>query len=218
MARSGVRWIIEPFGPAQQTRGQGDGTLVIEDPLLARVVFGPGCQAAFGRRASSFAVRRISGGAGLKAWLVPAAEFERLGVGGAAGAGLSDQAGWSREAKAIVSPAASPVAMEQKSPERLRLRVHCSEPAVVILPITYCPGWRVSASAGGTGANGVRLRRGSNGWMLLSVARAGQWSIELRYAPTSFRIGLAISCAAVCLWSVLALLAVWPGKRRPAGD
>jgi hypothetical protein len=88
--------------------------------------------------------------------------------------------------------------------ERVRLAAYARGPAMLVLTDTYYPGWR--ATVDGRSAPLERVDYLFRGVPLA----AGRHTVEFRYEPTSWRVGLAVSAAALVLWTTLAGL----GLRR----
>jgi len=91
--------------------------------------------------------------------------------------------------------------------ERAEIATSASNPSLLVLTRSWDPGWIVRVDGERT-----RTRRAQLG-LLAVVVPAGEHRLELRYSPTSFRVGLGLSAAG--LLAVLALaLAGPPGGRR----
>lgn len=108
-----------------------------------------------------------------------------------------------RDEEYLDDPAAGAVRRIAWSPNRLELDVEVSRPARVIVNQNFGPGWRAEG-APGTAAEPW------NG-LLSAPVPAGHHRLVLRYLPTSFLVGAAISAAAL-----LACLALMVAPRRKA--
>ena len=90
--------------------------------------------------------------------------------------------------------------LELDRPEQVRLRVGAPGGAFVVLSDSWYPGWRATVD----GAD-VPIARANVLFRAVEVP-VGEHTVEFRYEPTSFRLGLAVSAA-----SLLAGLALWAG-------
>ena len=108
------------------------------------------------------------------------------------------------------APAEAPPAVEVKSerptPELLRASVQTPVAGLLVVNQTFFPGWRLTVD--GVERTPIRVDHA----LLGIVVAAGAHEIELRYRPTSFTAGAALSLAAV---ASIALLLAWPRRRRP---
>ncbi len=97
------------------------------------------------------------------------------------------------------------VETEEYTPRRVRGRVHCSVPGVVLLSDTFYPGWYATV-------DGAPARIYRADYVMRAVfVPAGDHVIEFRYVPLSFQLGAAISVVTVAAWAVGGL---WLRARR----
>ena len=100
------------------------------------------------------------------------------------------------------------VAIEAYEPERVVLRVGAESEAFVVLSDQYYPGWTARLDG-----ESVPIHR-ANGVFRTVRVPAGQHRLEFVYAPLSFRLGAAISAAAL-LGCGLALARARRSRRAP---
>lgn len=86
-------------------------------------------------------------------------------------------------------------------PERVRVDLTLGEPGMLVLGDTYYPGWQVEVD----GRPGRLLR--ANLYMRATWVPAGRHTVEFRYRPASFRLGLALSITGLAACGTLALMA-----------
>ncbi len=106
---------------------------------------------------------------------------------------------------AMSQDAAGKVEVEEYTPRRVRGRVHCSVPGVVLLADTFYPGWYATVDGAPT-----PIYRADYVMRAVFVT-AGDHEIEFRYVPLSFRLGATISCITL---AGVALMGLWLGMRR----
>ncbi len=111
------------------------------------------------------------------------------------------------------SAGSSPVSTGAWGPARREVRVAAAKTArVLVVPESINPGW-VARTSSGTRLKALAVNGWQQAW-LLPAGTAG--TITLTYAPNSlYRIGLL---GGLALLPLLALLAWWPPRRRPADD
>ncbi|HUT53852.1 MAG TPA: hypothetical protein VM658_10720 [bacterium] len=85
------------------------------------------------------------------------------------------------------------------------------KPGFIVIADQYLPGWRAYLESGGQRSEAQVLP--ANGPFLAVPAPAGEWTMELKYCPWSFKIGLwaALACAACMVPAWMAA----PRRRRP---
>jgi len=151
---------------------------------------------------------RGRGSALARAYVVPRAEV--IGDWGGVLARLVDESFEPREAVIIEKPppakgwlGGDEEALEWSVGEisyslnAVEMDVALSERGFVVLSDAYFPGWVAEA-------NGERVRiYRANGAFRAIPLEGGEYRVEMRYEPTSFRVGLAIS-----VMSAVALLAI----------
>jgi hypothetical protein len=104
------------------------------------------------------------------------------------------------------APGAGRAALERYEPERVTIAARATAPGVVVLSDLHYPGWE--ATVDGRDAPIERVD-----YLLRGVrVEPGAHTIELRYRPASFRLGLLISA----LTAVGLVAAVLLGRRRRA--
>ena len=99
----------------------------------------------------------------------------------------------------VPAPELGSLAFLEDEPNRVRLQVEASRPALLVLADTYFPGWRASVDGTpaeilpvGGAVRGVRLPEGAH-------------EVEFRYAPLSFSVGLLLAALAAALLGFLGL-------------
>jgi hypothetical protein len=93
--------------------------------------------------------------------------------------------------------------------ERVRLTADARRPGVLVVTDTYYPGWNATVDG-----KSVPLERVDYLFRGVPLA-AGHHVVELRYEPTSWRVGLAVSAAAL---TALLLLTAVGLRRRSLGN
>jgi hypothetical protein len=102
--------------------------------------------------------------------------------------------------EAPADPGAESVTVTGYEADRIRLNARLESPGIVVLSETYDPAWKVSVD--GSSARLIAVDGVLRGVFL----PAGEHSVELRYAPRSIPLGIAISAAtALCLLLGIAL-------------
>ena len=92
---------------------------------------------------------------------------------------------------------AAPVVLERDDPDLVRAVVELARAGFLVLADSHDPGWR--ARVDGEPAEILRAN-----WAFRAVqVPAGRHVVELRYAPTSFRVGLAAAAVVVALGGFL---------------
>ena len=97
-------------------------------------------------------------------------------------------------APAVAGPA---VPLELDDPSRVRAVVDLERPGFLVLSDTFDPGWRARV-----GGEPVEILRANWAFRAVQVP-AGRHVVEMRYAPTSFRVGLAAAAVVVALGGFL---------------
>jgi hypothetical protein len=179
-----VRWVLTPedWTPPSgwKVLAEGDGTRLFENPRALPRGFAPRM------------VRSITGDDGQRGALGSIQEFDHQGIVGDAGPNWP--AGEWR------ANGAADVRIESYLPERLVLAVDARSKAIVGTSIPRWPGWRVEIDG-----RAARLFPYNHAFLGFEVP-AGHSRVELRYLPTGFLAGAAISLttALVCLFAVIA--------------
>jgi uncharacterized membrane protein YfhO len=102
------------------------------------------------------------------------------------------------------------VRFETDDPNAVALSMNLDDPGLLVLSDSYYPGWR--AWADGEPADIHRVNYGFRG----IVVPAGRHTVEMRYEPASFRVGLFVSLLGLAAL-VGAGAAVYPfGRARAA--
>ena len=91
------------------------------------------------------------------------------------------------------APFAAPIEVLEETPTRIRLRVQRVDPAYLVIQQAFFPGWKAWM-------NGERapLCRANCAFDALEIP-PGDWTVELRYAPDSLRLGLWIGALSLVL-------------------
>jgi hypothetical protein len=97
------------------------------------------------------------------------------------------------------------IAIDEFSPEHLRIRLGPHPAGYLVLSEIFYPGWRATI-----GGKEVPIHRADSILRSLPL-RADENEIEMVYRPSSLRLGAAISLAAL----VLASAGLWASRRRP---
>jgi len=87
--------------------------------------------------------------------------------------------------------------LELDDPSRVRAVVDLERPGFLVLSDTFDPGWRARV-----GGEPVEILRANWAFRAVQVP-AGRHVVEMRYAPTSFRVGLAAAAVVVALGGFL---------------
>jgi hypothetical protein len=107
------------------------------------------------------------------------------------------------------APSGESVRLVADESDALRIEARLAAPGYVVIADTYYPGWRASVDGADAPIHPADL-------MFRAVAvPAGAHVVELRYQPTSFRVGLFVAAGALLAIGLLAASAV--GRRAGAG-
>ncbi len=179
-----VRWVLAPDNwiapPGWKALAEGDGTRLFENPRALPRAFAPR------------EVRAIPDETGQREALASVSDFAARGIVG------KEDGRW-RSGDWRTNGAAD-VRIESYLPQRLDLSVDAQSEAVVGTSIPRWPGWRLEIDG-----KPARLFRYNHAFLGFEVP-AGRRRVVLRYLPTGFVAGAAISVAtaAACLAGVLA--------------
>lgn len=116
--------------------------------------------------------------------------------------------------KATPATAAADVALVQRAPGHLAVKVTSTAPGLLVISENWMPGWRIITSQWPTAASAplaAPLR--VNLTLLGAPVPAGMVAFELIYAPDSVRAGLWIGGATVGLLALGGLFAAWQVRR-----
>jgi hypothetical protein len=97
------------------------------------------------------------------------------------------------------TPQAS-VSITAAAPTRYRLRVDAPRYTLVVSSVPWSPGWKVTRN--GAGVRVIRVNAAFVGF----VVSPGVSEVEVRYAPTSFWAGVAISLATIAAFAAYRLM------------
>jgi len=104
---------------------------------------------------------------------------------------------------------AAKVEVEEYASRRVRARVHCPRPGIVLLSDIFYPGWQAMV-------DGLPVPIYRADYVMRGVfVSAGDHEIEFRYAPRSFRLGATISVGTI---AVLGVIGFWRRACRRRGD
>jgi hypothetical protein len=111
-----------------------------------------------------------------------------------------------------------PAGHEEERPEVVRVRVSGGGGGYLVLADSYFPGWTATVSEGGSaGAREVPVLPAYGVLRAVPLpAGGGSVTVEFRYRPWSWRIGLMVSATAGCLFLLLVGLAMLPRRREVA--
>lgn len=201
LAFLGVRWVFDhpsmSARPGMEVVYAGRDALVHEVPRVLPRLFVPRTLAVEPDEGTAVAAaRRIEDFAEL-------AVVERAPGGGGGGEPL-DSAG-------RLANGAAAVTRLEVEPGRIRATVEAEAPAILASSQPAIPGWRLFFD--GAPAGRERLLRANGAFLGVEVS-AGRHALELRYAPASWRYGLALGALGLLLAGAL-LRAGW--RRGSAG-
>jgi hypothetical protein len=100
------------------------------------------------------------------------------------------------------------VRIERYSAESVTLRVDAACSGVLVLPDIYFPGWKAKV-----GGEDHTIYATDGAFRGITVPQ-GASRVEFRYAPRAFPIGIAIACAGLLAFLVVAVVLLW--RRRSA--
>jgi hypothetical protein len=214
--RSDLRWFLFPGSsagwsiamPPQPTDADRD----FSDPLLGRIVHGPGLSRVFPSSTSQFLLRQLNVPAPGRAWFVRGGD-DGLGpqlVSTSTPLGLGARPLF--EAR-LFAAEAEPLENSSALPERSEYELHAEAPGVVFVTELAYPGWMATL----TSANGNETVPvlSTAGCQAVRISRAGDYHLTLQYRSGPFVKGLLISevsCGAVAL---MLLVTWWFASRRP---
>lgn len=104
---------------------------------------------------------------------------------------------------------------ERVSAQRIRVGANPSAPSLLVLLEGYTPGWKAYVQPAGGPARVERVLRVNTAFQGIPLA-AGPASVEWRYEPASFRVGLFLGLAALALLLGTSALRGTP-SRSPLG-
>jgi hypothetical protein len=107
----------------------------------------------------------------------------------------------------VADPSSESVTIVNESPDRIELSTATDAPGLLMVSETYDPGWK--AYVDGEPAEVMVADH-----LLRAVPiPAGDHSVELRYEPTSLKLGIAISTATILAVSVALVVLGWRSRR-----
>lgn len=112
--------------------------------------------------------------------------------------------------------APQPVTISSDHGERIGLSFHCDEPGIVVLTDQAYPGWTVSRALNGANPTPARIETAWGQWRMVRIPRAGDWTVQFKFAPASSRLGRSISLGAIVAWVVLVGFHWW--TRQDKGE
>ena len=95
----------------------------------------------------------------------------------------------------------------RRSTTRVNIDARAKEDCIMVVSEGYCPGWY--ATVDGKAADVFPAYYAFLGVLL----PAGEHAVELRYSPSSFRVGLAVSAATLTLSIAAAAVLLWKTRR-----
>jgi hypothetical protein len=216
----GVR-VVDPIENAGERVLDGPGgSLVesppIEDPALARWIFGPSWAEEQGAWASRFRIIRLESEPH-RAWFIPLTAVTRpamLDVWAAGPGHLLE-----------LFDRASPLRAEWRSSEHLEVALDADAPGCVIISQLADPQWK----GRWTGRDGqaeapadirptFRREESGGGWQRVEVPGPGRWILHLDYVARDVFMGLVTSAAAWLIWIATLAFAVVRSKGRGASS
>jgi uncharacterized membrane protein YfhO len=112
------------------------------------------------------------------------------------------------ELSPAIDPASESVTILNDDPDRIRLEASTDAPGLLMLSETYDPGWKAYV-------DGEQVEVLVADHLLRAVPLpAGEHVVELRYEPTSLKIGIAISTATVLVVAGALVVLGWRGRRK----
>ena len=114
------------------------------------------------------------------------------------------------------SPQPQPVTIASDHGERIELSFHCDEPGIVVLTDQAYPGWTASRTLDGTKQPPAHVETAWGQWRMVRIPRAGDWIVRFEFAPTSSRLGRAVSLVAIAGWLELSGFYWW--TRQDKGE
>ena len=112
--------------------------------------------------------------------------------------------------------APQPVTIASDHGERIELSFHCDEPGIVVLTDQAYPGWTASRTLDGTKQPPAHVETAWGQWRMVRIPRAGDWIVRFEFAPTSSRLGRAVSLVAIAGWLELSGFYWW--TRQDKGE
>lgn len=108
----------------------------------------------------------------------------------------------------------APAELVRHSAQRLAVRTAAAEPSLLVLAEGFAPGWQATLHRAGEAPRSLPIRRVNTAFQGVFIP-AGPVTVEWRYQPASFRVGLFFGLAALA--SLLGLVAGAAKGRSPAG-
>ena len=112
--------------------------------------------------------------------------------------------------------APQPVTIASDHGERIELSFHCDEPGIVVLTDQAYPGWTASRTLDGTKQPPAHVETAWGQCRMVRIPRAGGWIVRFEFAPTSPRLGRAVSLVAIAGWLALSEFYWW--TRQDKGE
>ena len=186
---------------------------VIEDPELARLLFGDSWVTEHGPWAGKFSIWRSEVPAA-RAWFVPGLEANKAAI-------VDD---WSGDPWHIlrVLQGAIPLPAESRTPEEWAILIEAGEPGWVIVSQVADPQWKAQTidqdkvSTKCEILPAFRKASESIGWQCIAIPAAGRWTLRLEYEGGDVFAGLMISVIAWIGWMTVMLRAVFDVWRGAA--
>ncbi len=215
-AGAGVR-LLDPVESAIERRlatskpGQEDSD-TIDDPVLARWIFGPEWNPDQEAWSSQFQIIRPESEPH-RAWFLPLTALTRPAI----------LESWDGDIEPLLAlfDQAVPLQDESQGTERMDVSVDADAPGWVIVSQLADPQWRARwRDRDGTGASAAEIlpafRRKPNagGWQRVRVPGPGRWTLHLEYEASDVTEGLAISGVSWLVWClVVGSVVVWERRK-----
>ncbi len=215
----GVR-VLDPVETAYERRlarstGDQEEPETIDDPVLARWIFGPEWVAGPRARPSRFRIIHPEADPH-RAWFLPLTSVTRPAM-------LETWDG-NLEPLLALFERALPLREETHKTEVMDIPVDAQAPGWIIITQLADPQWRGQWRDRDGGASvaaeilpAFRLRPGDGGWQRVRVPGPGRWTLHLEYVASDVTEGLAISGVSWLVWClVLGSVAAWERRKEKA--
>jgi hypothetical protein len=220
-SRCDVRWeivAVDPTAGASWKPETANGSEVLTDPVLGRIIYGPGLSKNFPGFAARFVIRRVDANTSSRAWFASASgdlpQFQEM-FSLATGGSRRFRFPWDRRLLGLLS---KPLSTLRYEPESQEYELEATGPGTVVLSQPAFPGWECKLREVET-KDELDAAPSQSGCLVVPIARAGKYRLELRARSHSYELGRSISLFALLCWAVLiSLMSLMTllGKRNSA--